>query len=389
MAKKKRKICFVITSFIHYSRNLLVLEELKKRSDVDLHVIIAGTALLSKYSSKHAHIKENLLKDGFKNLYEIHFNLEGSEPTTKAKTAGLGVIEFSSFYNQIKPDVVVVRGDRFEVLAATTAASLMGLPVAHIEGGDVSGSIDESIRHAVTKLSNIHFATNEDSKQRLLSMGENPKYVFNFGSPDIEMAIKFANGRGNTIDVSKTGSGGSVDRKGDFLVVFYHPVTTELHNIKKNTQTLIDSIHELGIPTIWFWPNFDTGAEEISQVLRSFNDNVIGHKIRFMRYLPPKEFLSILNTSTCLVGNSSSGIKECSYLGVPVVNIGTRQAKRLRGKNLIDIGHDKNAIKRAIKKQLKHGKYNVDQTYHKNGTSKNIAQKLACVPLHTQKNFHG
>src|SRR3989344_1222343 len=161
MNTKKRKICFIITSFIHYSRNLLILDELKKRSDVDLHIIIGGTALLSKYSSKLAQVKEILIADGFKNLYEVYFNLEGDNTTIKAKTTGLGIVEFSSLFNNIKPDLVMVRGDRFEMLAGATAAAFMNIPIAHIEGGDTSGTIDESVRHAISKLSNLHFVTND------------------------------------------------------------------------------------------------------------------------------------------------------------------------------------------------------------------------------------
>mgnify|MGYP001568888011 FL=1 len=181
----KRKVCFVITSFIHYSRNLLVLEELKKRKDVDLHIIVGGSALSSRYTSKLADVKKLLKNDGHSNVYELHFNLEGNDMIVKAKTTGLGVIEFTTLFNHIKPDVVVVRGDRFEVLAATIASAYMSISVAHIEGGDLSGSIDESVRHAITKLSHIHFATNEPAKKRILKLGEHPSSVFNFGSPDI------------------------------------------------------------------------------------------------------------------------------------------------------------------------------------------------------------
>lgn len=163
----KRKICFVMTSLIHYSRNLLILEELKKREDVELHIIIAGTALLPKYASSHTKIKEILKSEGFNNIYEVYFTLEGDNNVVKSKTVGLGIIEFSLIFNNINPDLLLVRGDRFEVLSAATAASLMNIPIAHIEGGDVSGTIDESIRHTVTKLSHIHFATSELSKKRI------------------------------------------------------------------------------------------------------------------------------------------------------------------------------------------------------------------------------
>lgn len=384
--KNKRKICFVITSFIHYARNFLILEELRKRSNVDLHIIIGGAALLSKYSSNYAHVKEILELEGFRNIYEIHFNLEGDSRVVKAKTAGLGIIEFSLLFNNIQPDIVVVRGDRFEVLSAATAASYMNIPIAHIEGGDLSGTLDESVRHSITKLSHIHFPTNESAKKRILKMGERKEYVFNFGSPDVEVAQKIAN-KNHKLNLSKTGSGAEINPNEDFLMVMYHPVNSELDELRTKTRKLLEIIHEINIPTIWFWPNFDAGAEEISHEIRHFKDNIPGHKIRFMRYLPPKEFLTLLKKTKCLIGNSSAGMKESSYLGTPVVNIGSRQNNRLRAGNVIDVEENSTQLRKAIKKQIKNGHYKSSHLYSANNTSKNIAETLATINLYTQKNF--
>ncbi len=384
--KQKRKVCFIITSFIHYARGFLILEELKKRDDVDLHIIIGGTALLSKYSSNYAHVRKILESEGYENIYETHFNLEGDSNVVKAKTAGLGVIEFSLLFNNIQPDVVVVRGDRFEILSAATAASYMNISIAHIEGGDLSGTLDESVRHSITKLSHIHFTTNEPAKKRVLRMGEKKEYVFNFGSPDVEVVHRVANSNG-IVDLSKTGSGAKVDTKKDFLMIMYHPVTSNLKKIKKHTKDLLEVIHETGIPSVWFWPNFDAGAEEISHEIRHFKDNTLDHKIRFMRYLPPKEFLSLLKNTKCLIGNSSAGIKECSYLGTPVVNIGNRQNKRLQTDNVLDVDEHNESIKSAIKKQLDVGVCGGSDLYYKGDTSKKIAEKIATVDLYTQKSF--
>lgn len=385
---KKRKICFVITSFIHYSRSLLVLEELNKDNNIDLHIIIAGTALLPKYSSHSAHVQKMLKTDGFRNLYEVHFNLEGSQPVVKAKTTGLGVIEFSSLYNQIMPDLVVVRGDRFEMLGAALAASLMNIPIAHIEGGDVTGTIDESIRHAVTKLAHIHFATNESSKKRIIRMGERPDYVFNVGSPEVEVVMKLGDNELDTRALQNTGSGAHVDAGKDFIMISYHPVTTEIDQLAGYTQTLLQAIHELNIPALWFWPNFDAGAEEnISRELRVFNDTVKTHNIKFMRYIPPRQFLALLKRAKCLVGNSSAGLKECSYIGVPVVNIGTRQKNRLRGENVLDVSYEKKAIMNGIEQQVRVGKYPVSDAYRALDTSRKIAETLANADLYIQKSF--
>jgi len=388
MMENKRKICFVITSFIHYSRNLLILNELNNREDVDLHIIVGGAALIAKYTSKHAKTVELLKEDGLENIYEAYFNLEGDNNVTKAKTAGLGIIEFANLFNNIKPDLVVVRADRFEVLSAATAASHMNIPIAHIEGGDVSGTLDEAIRHSITKLSHIHFATNEPAKNRIIKMGENPEYVFNFGSPDIEVVHKFADTQEN-FNIDDTGSGSHLREGEDYIMVMYHPVSIiKMSQQKRNTEDLLQIIKEINIPTIWFWPNFDLGSEEISMALREFNDKEKKHKIRFMRYMHPKKFIQLLKKTKCLVGNSSAGIKECSYLGIPVVNIGTRQNGRLRAENVLDISGDKTKLKEAILKQISTGYYNPSDEYYSDYTSKNIAEKLATVNLYVQKKFN-
>lgn len=385
--KQKRKVCFVITSFIHYSRGLFILEELKNRSDVELHIVISGTALLAKYSSKFAYVKNILEREGYKSLHELYFNLEGDSHITKAKTTGVGIIEFSTFFNHLKPDVVVLRGDRFEVLSAAVAAAYLQIPIAHIEGGDVTGSIDESVRHAITKLSHLHFATNEDAKKRILRMGENPKYVFNFGSPEIEVVHRIINGK-HHIDFSQTGSGAPFDIKQDFLMVMYQPLTTETERLAEYTKTILSAVHETAIPTLWFWPNFDTGAEEISRTLREFRDQTKDHKIRFMRYLPPRDFIWLLKHTRALIGNSSSGIKESSYLGVPVVNIGERQGGRLRAENVLDVSHKKEHIKKAIEKQIRKNRYQPSKIYFAKDTARKIAKTLATTNLYVQKKFH-
>jgi len=384
--KNKRKICFVITSPIHYSRNILILEELRDRRDVELHIVLGGVVLLSKYMSKFGNIENLLRADGFKDIHEVYFYLDGDKPISKAKTTGLGVIDFSSVFDHIKPDLVVVRGDRFEVLAASIAANYLNITIAHIEGGDSSGTIDESIRHAITKLAQVHITTNAPAKARVIKMGEDPKYVFDFGSPDIEVVKKFVNKKQNI--TSETGSGYEIDFSKPYLMVMYHPVTTELEEIRQSTRTILNSIKDIDMQTIWFWPNVDTGAEEISHELRKFRDVYPKLKIRFMRYLAPKEFLSLLSKVSCLIGNSSAGIKECSYLGVPVVNIGTRQSDRLRAKNVLDVACDKKQILNAVKKQVKIVRYPASRLYFKTNTAKKISNMLATIKLYVQKKFY-
>lgn len=379
---KKRKICFVITSPIHYSRSKLLLKELKKHPSISLQIIVGGSAILQNYGD----IVSVMKNDGFEADEKIAMVLEGGSPIAMTKTTGIGIMEFATAFDNLKPDIVVVRGDRYEVLSAAVAASYLNIAVAHIEGGDVSGTIDESVRHAITKLSHIHFATNQKSKQRIIRMGENPKYVFDFGSTDVEFAAL------NNYEVSEKiinylGVGDAIDTKKPFLIVMYHPVTTEIDKNREHAKNLLESILKVGIPTIWFWPNIDAGTDDISKAIRSFRETRKPKHIRFLKYLPAEQFLGLLKKCSCLIGNSSAGIKECSYLGIPVVNIGTRQSGRMKSSNVADSGYGVKEIIKSIEMQISHGHYKKSLIYYKSGVSKKIVEKLAGAKLYTQKKF--
>src|SRR3989339_2080984 len=212
--KRKRKICFVITSQIHYGRSKLILLELKKRPDVDLQIVVAASALLDTYGS----VLEDLERDGFTINNRIIMTLEGGNTVAMAKTTGVGIMEFTTAFDNLQPDVVVLRADRYEVIAAAIAAAYLNISIAHIEGGDVTGTIDESVRHAVTKLAHIHFPTNEQSRRRIIRMGENPRYVFNVGCPGLEFIAKNNYVISNEL-VNRLGVGDIVDINKPYLVV--------------------------------------------------------------------------------------------------------------------------------------------------------------------------
>src|SRR3989344_2855742 len=378
MQKQKRKICFVITSHIHYGRSKLILNELRKRKDVELQIVVGGSGLLRNYGEVLLHLE----KDGFKSNAEVMMTFEGGNSIAMAKTAGIGISEFATVFQNLKPDIVVVRGDRYEILSAAVAASYLNISVAHLEGGDVTGTIDESVRHAVTKLSHIHFATSELSKERILRMGENPRYVFNVGCPEIEYIAKNKFKISNKL-FNKWGVGDVIDTATPYIMVMVHPVTSEIENNKKNTEVLLQAVFETKTPTIWFWPNVDAGTDSVSKAIRVFREKRKPSHMRFVRYLASEEFLGLLERAACLVGNSSTGIKECSFLGVPAVNIGTRQNGRMRGHNVLDVDYKKNAIKTAIKKQLSVGRYEPSHIYYQPNTSEKITDTLAKIDLYT------
>ena len=295
--KPKRKICFVITSKIHYSRNKLILDELTKRDDVELQIIVGGSALLDKYGDTLTLLE----KDGYKCNAKIVMTLDGGSPISMAKTTGIGITEFATALDNLNPDLVLVRGDRYEVLSAAIAATYLNIPVAHIEGGDITGNIDESVRHAITKLAHIHFATNENSRERILRMGENPDYVFNVGSPDIEFVAKNDYTASNEL-VNQIGVGEVVDIQKPFIMVMQHPVTTEFGKNREYITQTLKAVDTLQIPAIWFWPNVDAGTDELSKGIRAYREINKPKYIRFIKYLPPEQFLGLLKECRCLVG---------------------------------------------------------------------------------------
>jgi len=376
-----RKICFVVTSRAQYARNKLLLRLLKNDPDFDLKIVLSGSALLSKYGE----VAEDLRKEGFDSIDELYVNLEGGNNISMARTTGLSILEFTNAFQRIKPEMVIVIGDRFEVLAAATAAAYMNIIVIHIEGGDASGTIDESVRHAITKLSHIHFATNEMSKNRLLRMGENPEYTHNVGSLDIEF-LDYVQDLPDLSFVNEVGVGIKIDINQPFIVVMQHPVTTGEDNLI-NIQATLKAVHGLCVQAVWFWPNADAGEFVMSRALRIFRESHKSYNIRFITNLPTEEFINLLRKTSCLVGNSSAGIKECSFLGLPVVNIGSRQHNRLAANNVVNTNYDVENIKEAILSQMKHGRYPPSHIYAQADTSKKIVEILKKARPPIQKIF--
>jgi len=381
-----KKICVVITNRAHYARGKLILKAIDEHPDLELQIIVAGSALIDKYGKIITKIEE----DGFKINKKITMLLEGGTPTAMAKTTGLGLLEFSTAFENLKPDIVLIRGDRYEILAPSIAAAYLNIPLAHIEGGDVTGTIDESVRHAVTKLAHIHFSTNELSKERILKLGETPENVYNVGSPDAE----FLKSQDLKLDQSElwagetSGVGAQPDLSKGYIIAMQHPVTTEHKESKNQAEETIKAIHELKIPTIWIWPNVDAGTDELSKAIRIYREHTEQSHVHFFIFLDPKLFAKLLKNASCIVGNSSAGIKESSFLGTPAVNIGTRQQGRLKDKNVINVPHDSEKIKEAILKQIKNGTYQKSELYFKPDTAKQIADILARSEVNVQKRLN-
>jgi UDP-hydrolysing UDP-N-acetyl-D-glucosamine 2-epimerase len=379
----KRKICVVVTARPSYSRVKTALTAIQEHPDLQLQLVVAGSALLDRYGSAINYIEA----DGFSINEKVFMVLEGETPTSMAKTTGLGVLELSNVFFNLKPDAVISIADRYETIATAIAAAYQNIPLAHIQGGEVTGNIDEKVRHAVTKLADIHLVASELARERVIRMGEDPSYVFNTGCPSIDLAaLTLMNPKMDFDPYQHYGGVGDKPNIADgYLVVMQHPVTNEYGKSREQITQTLEAIHEMGLPALWFWPNVDAGADGTSTGIRSFRENVRGTRIHFFKNMEPEHFLKLLMNSKCLIGNSSTGIRECAYLGVPVVNIGTRQYRRERGQNVLDVDYNKAAIQAAIRKQLEHGKYASDLVYGDATAGKKIADLLAGVPLRFHK----
>jgi len=382
---RKRRICFPITSRAYYGRSQLLIRKLQDHPAVDLELMLGGSIMLDKYSR---HISDDIKKGGFTISASLFNVIEGGNHVAMAKTACLTALEATNSLYTADPDVVVICGDRFEQLAIAMAAAYLNKTIAHIEGGDLTGSIDESVRHAITKLAHIHFVTNDDAKRRVLAMGEDPKYVFNTGSLDVER-VACVNADITTKELGTYGVGHDVDVTKPFLTVIQHPVTTEPDN-KQHLETTFRALAALDMPIVWFWPNPDAGTGEMSEMLRHFREHheAATEKMRFITNLPADQFIALLKRTACVVGNSSAGIKECSYLGTPVVDIGGRQQGRLSADNVVRTGYSADEVRAAVTKQLAHGRYAPSHIYFKPDTSQSMVDVLTSVDLYTQKRFH-
>lgn len=379
----RRKIVVVITARPSYSRVKTVLSAIQKHADLELQLVVAASALLDRYGSAVNYIE----KDGFAIAAKVFNVLEGENLTAAAKTTGIGILELSTVFDNLKPDIVVTVADRFETMATAIAASYMNIPLAHIQGGEVTGNIDEKVRHAITKLADYHFVASESAKERVIKLGENPDFVFNTGCPSIDIASEINTIKGlNFNPYQKYGGVGSdPDLSIGYLVVMQHPVTTEYQNSRKHIEETLEAVNELNMPTLWFWPNVDAGADGTSTGIRAFREYHKLKNVHFFKNMEGDDFLVLLNNAKALLGNSSVGIRECAYLGVPVINIGSRQNKRDRGHNVIDVDYNKNEIIDAVHTVLKNGKSETSAVYGGGNAGSSIADLLVKVPLQFHK----
>lgn len=369
-----KKICAVVGSRANYSSIRSALRAIQQHPDLELQLVLSASALLDRYGM----VAKLIEADGFPANEKLHMLVEGETPTTMAKSTGLGLIELPSVFSRLKPDIVVTVGDRFETMATTLAAAYMNIPIAHTMGGEVTGSIDESIRHAVTKFAHIHFPASRQAHDRIIRLGERPEDVHLVGCPRIDLVAEMLRaGNEPSEDIFEEGVGDRLDLSEPFLLISQHPVTTEYGAAEDQIVSTLEAINDLDIAAIVLWPNADAGSEDIARGMRKWRERGLDRKMHFFKNLSIETYVSLMARTACLVGNSSSGIREGAYIGTPVVNIGSRQKGRERGRNVLDVAHDADEIRNAVEKQLEHGRYPSEDVYGSGNAGERIANILA------------
>ena len=379
----KRKICVVVTARPSYSRIRTALKAINEHAGLELQLVVAASALLDRYGNAIQAIE----RDGFAIAQRVYMVLEGENLVTSAKSTGIGLSELATVFDNLKPDAVVTIADRYETLATAIAASYMNIPVVHVQGGEVTGSIDEKVRHAVTKLANLHLVSTALAAERVRRLGEEADSVFVTGCPSIDIAAEVVARPEMDFDpfVKYGGVGPTTDLSSGYLVVMQHPVTTEYDEARQQVDETLYALKDFGLPVLWFWPNVDAGSDGTSKGIRVFREKEDPANFHLFRNMFPEDFLRLLHSATAIVGNSSVAIRECSYLGVPAVNIGSRQLGRVRGQNVIDVDHDRTQIAGAIGTHITRGKPKRDLLYGDGKAGARIADCLAGAELKIEK----
>jgi len=340
-----RKVCVVVASRANWGRLKSVCKAITEHPDLELQLVIAASALDIQMDYKPDAVIQCLV--------------EGDNLQSMTLTTGLFLTQLGGVLEHLKPDVLLVHGDRFEVLGAAIAAAYLNIPLAHTEGGDVTGTIDERVRHAITKLADIHFPVTELSRQRIIAMGEYPDMVFKVGSTALDSLVG--------IDLTS-------NRKEPYIVILHHPNTTRHEDFGE----LVSTINALDIHKCWVNPNVDPGSKAmLKQIHRQ--------DVEFIKNLPPEEYARLLYNCKCAIGNSSSFIKEGAFLGVPAVLVGGRQEGREHGENVLFVDYDKEKILAAIRLQMAIGRYPKDHRFGDGTAGKRIAEILAKVKVREKK----
>jgi UDP-hydrolysing UDP-N-acetyl-D-glucosamine 2-epimerase len=378
-----RKVCVVVGSRANYSSIKSAMQAIQRHPDLELQLVIGASALLDRYGASVDLIEA----DGFSPAARVYMLIEGENPTTMAKSTGLGLLELPTVFEKLAPDVVLTVGDRFETMATTLAAAYMNIPLGHTMGGEVSGNIDESIRHAVTKFAHIHFPACSEARDRIIRMGERPETVYLVGCPRIDLVARVMEKTQTSVSqkLFEEGVGGNFDLNKPFVIVSQHPVTSEYGDGERQIAETLTAVQAVGVPAAIFWPNADAGSEDIARGIRKFREHNDDSQMHFFKNIPTETYIHLMNKTSCIVGNSSSAIREGAFIGTPAVNIGTRQDMRQRANNVLNVDYKRTAIVDAIREQIDHGRYPSAPIYGDGQAGERIAAILSDCALEIQK----
>ena len=361
-------ICVALTNRTNYSKLKLVLKELKSFSEVEIKIVVSSTILLNRYGDGF----KDLLDDGWVIDKKIDCILMNDSHEAMSKTVGISIIEHSSYFASINPDILLIVGDRFDMLAPALSASMMNIPIAHIQGGELSGTIDNVIRDVISRLSCIHFVSTEKSQEQLISYGIKKDYIFNYGCPAVEYISNLD--IGNYFDETKIKK--KFKRKFNFtknepyLLIMIHPDTTNKKDV--DCDLILKKVEKTNLKSIIFYPNADANHSSIVTSISNHKSNLNFHMVKHM---PLEGFIHVMSKSSCMITNSSSGIREAASFGVPVINVGSRQINRERNKNVIDIGNNFENLEQLILK-YKNIKFPFENIYFKKNCSLKIAREI-------------
>jgi len=333
------RVCVVVTARASYARIKTALEAIREHPDLELQVVTAASALLERYGN----VADVMEAEGFPSERVLSV-VEGGTPLAMVQGTGNLMTALGGVFARLEPDAVVTIADRHETLATAVAASYQNIPLVHVQGGEVTGSIDDRVRNAVTMLADHHLAATQYAGAQIAEMvgADRRADIPVTGCPSIDLVA-----RAKPLEALHDGVGAEIDLSRPFLIVMQHPVTTEYGEASLQVWETIHAVQLTGLPAVWMWPNVDAGTDALSKSLRMWREGVT-HPVRFVRNLEPEVFAGLAKRAAAIVGNSSFGIREASYLGLPAVNIGTRQEGRERASNVTDVPHESEQIRRAI-----------------------------------------
>lgn len=333
--KIRKKVLFVSGTRADFGKIKPLIQQVKDSGDFEYQIFVTGMHMLAVYGMTVYEIQ----KAGFDNIYS--FINQDSAITSQMDLVLATTVQGLAYYvREYKPDLLVVHGDRVESLAGAIVGSLNNILVAHIEGGERSGTIDELIRHAITKLSHIHFVSNNEARNRLVQMGEVPSSVFAIGSPDIDVMLS-----DHLPEIGAVKEKYNIPYR-EYGIFIYHPVTTEIEELAAHIREVVDALIESKMNYVVVYPNNDIGADIILHELKRLEGRPEFRMIPSMRF---EHFLTLLRNAKAILGNSSAGIREAPVYGVPTINIGTRQMNRYEYESIVNVGYSRGGILESLK----------------------------------------